>query len=163
MDYADRARSAVAWFREGYRLQQAGELPNAASAYQRSIALYRTAEAHTFLGWTYSFQGRLDEAIAECRKAIEVDPDYGNPYNDIGCYLVQLGQESAAIDWLQRAKQAPRYAARCYPFFNLGAIFERQGRQRDALREYRRALELAPDYLQARNALARVARRLGLP
>src|SRR2546430_7197875 len=53
--------------------------------YQQSIDVHPTAEAHTFLGWTLSFQGRLEEATRECLKAIEVDPDFGNPYNDIGC------------------------------------------------------------------------------
>src|SRR5688500_19484746 len=44
---------------------------------------YPTAEAHTFLGWVYSFQKRYDEAIAECLEAIRVDETLGNPYNDI--------------------------------------------------------------------------------
>jgi len=61
-----------------------GELDPAIELYRRSIEVCPTAEAHTFLGWTYSFQGRLDEARAECLKAIEVDPHFGNPYNDIG-------------------------------------------------------------------------------
>ena len=34
--------------------------------YKRSLATYPTAEAHTFLGWTYSWMGRIDEAIEEC-------------------------------------------------------------------------------------------------
>jgi hypothetical protein len=45
---------------------------------QQSIACQPTAEAHTFLGWTYSFMGRLDDAIAECH-ATETDPTFGNP------------------------------------------------------------------------------------
>ena len=43
--------------------------------YQRSIDVYPTAEAHTFLGWALSVQGRLDEATDECRRAIEIDPN----------------------------------------------------------------------------------------
>ena len=53
--------------------------------------LYPTAEAHTFLGWVYSFQSRYDEAIAECLEAIRVDETLGNPYNDIGSYLLAKG------------------------------------------------------------------------
>ncbi|NIO09761.1 MAG: tetratricopeptide repeat protein, partial [Deltaproteobacteria bacterium] len=45
---------------------------------------FPTAEAYTFLGWTYSFMGQLNEAIEECQRAITLDPDFGNPYNDIG-------------------------------------------------------------------------------
>src|SRR5438093_1411996 len=36
----------------------AGDLDAAIETYRRSIATCPTAEAHTFLGWTYSFQGR---------------------------------------------------------------------------------------------------------
>ena len=57
----------------------AGELDRAIEAYRRSIEVHPTAEAHTYLGWTYSFQGKLDEAMAECMRAIEIDPEFGNP------------------------------------------------------------------------------------
>jgi len=51
-----------------------GELEQAVELYKKSIEAFPTAEAYTFLGWTYSFMGRVDDAIAECHKAIEVDP-----------------------------------------------------------------------------------------
>ena len=47
--------------------------------YQASLAELPTAEAHTFLGWVYSFDRRYDEAIAECKRAIAVDATFGNP------------------------------------------------------------------------------------
>jgi len=70
---------AIDLWREAYRHQMAGELDRAVALYQESIRVCPTAEAHTFLGWTYSFQGRLDEATRECHLAIELDPDFGNP------------------------------------------------------------------------------------
>jgi Tfp pilus assembly protein PilF len=160
MDYADRVKPALAWFRKGYALQRAGDLQGAVAAYQRSIALYPTAEGHTFLGWAYSFEGRIGEAIAECEKAIAVDPDFGNPYNDIGVYLIQLGKEAQAIPWLKKAMEAPRYECRCYPHFNLAGILERKGQLQDALVQYRKALDLEPSYAQARLAIARIVTRL---
>jgi tetratricopeptide (TPR) repeat protein len=60
--------------------------------YQASLAEAPTAEAYTFLGWAYSFERRFDEAIAHCKRAIATDPSLGNPYNDIGCYLIEMGQ-----------------------------------------------------------------------
>ncbi|MGA2847071.1 MAG: tetratricopeptide repeat protein, partial [Candidatus Acidiferrales bacterium] len=71
--------------------------------YTKSLDIFPTAEAHTFLGWTYHFQGKVDEAIAECKRAIEVDPEFGNPYNDIGSYLIALGRHDEAIPWLEQA------------------------------------------------------------
>jgi tetratricopeptide (TPR) repeat protein len=104
----ERTRAIALW-RDAYRRQMAGDLDGAIETYRRSIAVWPTAEAHTFLGWTYSFQGRLEEATAECLRAVEIDPDFGNPYNDIGDYLIQQDRLDEAIPWLERAKQHGRH------------------------------------------------------
>jgi Tfp pilus assembly protein PilF len=122
-----------------YEKQMAGELETAIDLYKASIAEHPTAEAHTFLGWTYSHLGRLDDAIQECKTAIEVDPTFGNPYNDIGSYLVHQNRLEEAIPWLEKAKQAPRYEPRHFPFINLGRIYLKLGRVREANREFEQA------------------------
>ena len=100
METKDSRDLAFDLFQEAYEHQMEGELEAAIELYQRSIETCPTAEAHTFLGWTYSFQGKLDEAIEECKKAIAIDPDFGNPYNDIGAYLIEKSQHEEAIPWL---------------------------------------------------------------
>jgi tetratricopeptide (TPR) repeat protein len=82
-----KLRAILLW-QEGYRAHMDGDLERAVELYTKSIELSPTAEAYTFRGWAYSHMGRTDDAIAECHKAIEVDPDFGNPYNDIGAYLI---------------------------------------------------------------------------
>jgi tetratricopeptide (TPR) repeat protein len=77
-------REAMELFQRAYQSQLSHDYEEAIELYQRSIATYPTAEAHTFLGWVYSFQDRYDEAIEECLEAIRVDDTLGNPYNDIG-------------------------------------------------------------------------------
>jgi len=156
----ERYREAVRLLQEAYQHQMAGELDRAIALYSESIALHPTAEAHTFLGWTYSFQGRLDDAIAECKQAIAVDPDFGNPYNDIGSYLIKLGRLDEAIPWLERAMQAPRYEPRHYPHCNLGQVYWAQGLLAKARREFERALEIEPQYEAARAALEAIDRQL---
>jgi tetratricopeptide (TPR) repeat protein len=89
VEESEDLRLATALWRAAYRYQMEGELDRAIEHYQRSVAVHPTAEAHTFLGWSLSFQGRLEEATAERLRAIEIDPDFGNPYNDIGVYLMQ--------------------------------------------------------------------------
>ncbi|PYS09789.1 MAG: hypothetical protein DMG15_22940, partial [Acidobacteria bacterium] len=119
-----RQERAIRLFQEAYQHQMKKELDEAVELYKKSIEAYPTAEAHTFLGWTYSWMGRIDDAIAECLKAIDVDPSFGNPYNDIGSYLMIKRQVDAAIPWLERALQAPRYESYCYPHMNLGRAYE---------------------------------------
>ncbi len=150
----------MALWREAYRLQMAGDLDAAIARYRESIAAHPTAEAHTFLGWTLSFRGELDEAIAECHRAIAIDPEFGNPYNDIGVYLMQQGQLDEALPWLERAKHAPRYEPRQFPFLNAARIHMKQGRWWDALRELEGAVRVAPTDKSAHEALHTLRGRL---
>jgi tetratricopeptide (TPR) repeat protein len=147
-------------FREAYERQMQGELEEAIDLYKRSIDVYPTAEAHTFLGWTYSAQGRLDEAIEECKRAIEIDPEFGNPYNDIGAYLIEKEMFNEAIPWLERATRAKRYEAYHYPHYNLGRAYTAKGMMIRATEEFQKALQLAPDYVLARNALDQLKRQI---
>ena len=149
-------REALRLFNAAYEAQMGGELDEAAGLYRQSLAAYPTAEAHTFLGWTYSFMQRTDDAIAECLRAIEVDPDFGNPYNDIGAYLIEKGDPMGAVSWLRRAMNAPRYEALFYPHFNLGRVYEAERRYFDALDQYDAALRLNPRYVLAARALRRL-------
>lgn len=125
--------------------QMAGELEDSIRLYKESIALCPTADAHTYLGWAYSFQGKLDDAIAQCEIAIQLDPEFGNPYNDIGVYLMQQQQLDEAIPWLEKEKLAKRYEPRHFPHLNLGRVYVAKGMLQKALEEFRAALRLNPD------------------
>lgn len=143
-------------FEQAYQKQREGALDEAIELYHKSIEIYPTAEAYTFLGWAYSFLGRYDEAINECRKAIEIDPDYGNPYNDIGAYLIEKGKLDEAISWLEKAITAKRYESYCFPHYNLGRIWEQKGDWEKALACYENALRENANYTLARRALSRL-------
>jgi Tfp pilus assembly protein PilF len=151
-----RQERALRICQEAYQHQMNKELEEAVELYKRSIEIFPTAEAYTFLGWTYSWMGRIDDAIAECHKAIEVDPTFGNPYNDIGSYLMAKGKVDEAISWLERALQAPRYESYCYPHMNLGRAYESKRNWLRAKDEYRKALAEKRDYTPAAQGLARI-------
>jgi Tfp pilus assembly protein PilF len=135
----------MALWREGSSSLLRGELDEAIALFTLSLEAAPTAEAYTFRGWAYSFQGRLDDAIQECRKAIATDPDFGNPYNDIGCYLVEQGKGEEAIPWFERAKAAARYDPRHFPYLNLGRLRAARGEVAEALAEFEGALAENPD------------------
>ena len=156
MDEESARERAQELFQQAYQHQAKGELDRAVALYKESIAVFPTAEAYTFLGWTYSFMDQYDEAIAECLHAIEVDPDFGNPYNDIGSYLIQKGQLDEAIPWLEKATRARRYEARAFPYANLGRLYEAKRQYRQALQNYKRALGEQPDYAVALQAVGRL-------
>jgi Tfp pilus assembly protein PilF len=149
-------REAWQLFQQAYERQMKGELEEAVQLYKRSLDSHPTAEAHTFLGWTYSFMGKLDEAIEECHRAIARDPDFGNPYNDIGAYLIEKGHYDEAIPWFEQAMQAKRYESPAFPHLNLGRVHERKGNWDLAIDCYKTALALNPDYALAKRSLGRI-------
>lgn len=136
----DRLERGVRLLQRAYQRQTAGSLEDAIRLYKASIAEYPTAEAHTFLGWTYSFQGRYEDAIDQCKIAITIDPNFGNPYNDIGSYLIHLGRIDQAIPWLEQAKKAARYEPRHFPYLNLYRAYMKLGQLDRAQRELQQAL-----------------------
>ena len=156
----ENLQSAWDLLREAYQYQVGGEYDMAVELYKRSLTLHPTAEAYTFLGWTYHYQGRLDDAITECKKAIQVDPEFGNPYNDIGAYLIEKGEYDEAIPWLERALQSRRYESYHYPHYNLGRVYVYKEQYGKARQHFEKALKLCPDYTVAALALQDVRKRL---
>lgn len=159
-DQAEAWSRAMALFQDGYELQTQGQWADAMACYRQSLALHPTAETHTFLGWVLSFLKLYDEAIEQCRQAIAIDPSFGNPYNDIGAYLIEMDRLAEAIPWFERALMAPRYDARCYPLYNLGRIYEKLGDWSRAIDYYRRAVSENPAYELARSKLQALQARL---
>ena len=159
LEYSQRKPAAIKFFEAAYKAQMEGDLDVADRHYVKSIALYPTAEAFTFHGWCRSFRRLWDEAIDLCKRAIEIDAGYGNPYNDIGAYLIQKGELEEAVPWLEKALTAERYACPFFAHYNLGQIYEEFGDLAKAEDCYRHALEENPDYTLARVSLSRVLSR----
>src|SRR6202023_3002451 len=156
MPETDPRQTAAEYFQKGYEQQMAGEYRQAIDLYTRSIEAFPTAEAYTFRGGTYSFLGDYDRAIAECLQAIKVDPDFGNPYNDIGAYLIEQEKWDEAIPWFQKAIAALRYEARPYPHFNLGRVHEHKRNWQKAKECYATAYAMDKRYVAALAGLRRL-------
>ncbi len=143
---------ATRFFEQAYHLQMIGYLDRAIHYYKRSIEFHPSARTYTFLGWTYSLKGLLNKAIDHCKIAIQLDPEYGNAYNDIGAYLLTQKKLNEAIPWFEKAFKATNYVNYCYPYLNLGKIYEMKGRWDLAMDYYTNAIEENPNYEPARTA-----------
>lgn len=85
-----------------------------------------------------------------------MDETLGNPYNDIGSYLLAKGDSYGCVRWFKRALFAPRYESYAFPHFNLGRVYERRRKYLDAARHYSLALEQQPGFTEAVTALRRM-------
>ena len=159
-DSQSKIEKAGEYLRQAYQLHMIGQIEKAIELYTLSIGYHPTAEAFTFRGWAYSHEGKYDKAIEECIHAIELDPGYGNPYNDIGAYLIEIGEYDEAERWLHKALEIERYTTPHFALYNLGRVFERQGKWFEAVRQYREAFEAEPKFTVAAIAHVRLQARL---
>ncbi|MDZ4677488.1 MAG: tetratricopeptide repeat protein [Oligoflexia bacterium] len=151
--YSLKTHKAKQLVEDGKHQISIGDLDVAAETFQKSIELDASADAYTYLGWVLSLKNQTDEAIELCKKAIAIDPDFGNPYNDIGSYLIQKNLLTEAIPWLESAKKAKRYEPKHFPYLNLGRVYSAQGRIDEAITEFKIALKYAPEHQEIKKVL----------
>ena len=144
----------------GLKLVAEGKYEEARESFRKANKEWQTAESFTYWGWMEYQLGNIERAVSLCKKAIKIDPDLGNPYNDIGSYLVVLGREDEALDWFQKAIQAKNYDARHYPHINLGRIFLSRNLPVRALQEFRKALSYCPDDSAIQDAVLTISETL---
>ena len=96
-------------------------------------------------------QGKLDEAVACCRRALELAPDFAEAHNNLGVAFKEQGKLDEAVACYCRARELKPDFAEAHN--NLGVAFKDQGKLDQAVACCRRALELAPNYAEAHNNL----------
>jgi tetratricopeptide (TPR) repeat protein len=88
----------------------------------------------------FTLFGRVDEALAEARKATALDPFAGRGQEEIGIALLNARRYDEAVLELRRAIEIdPRRAG---PRWWLAVAFAEQGRFEESIAEHQRALEL---------------------
>jgi tetratricopeptide (TPR) repeat protein len=105
----------------------------------------------------YSQIEKLDQAIADYGKAIEIMPDHAAAFHDRATAYALQKKFTEALDDLSRAQfLVPRSPL---PYFNRGRVYEMMNRKNDAIAEYRKARALAPKMREPRDALKRLGAR----
>ena len=108
---------------------------------------HENSVAHAALGLALARCGRLDDALAEYRKALEIRPDDMEIHNDVGNLLTSCGQFDEAIAHFRAVlKTKPDYAEVHY---NLGSALLRKGQIDEAASHFRDALATKPDLAEA--------------
>jgi Flp pilus assembly protein TadD len=135
--------------------------------WQDTVTLFRHSLAVTsgnylgynILGLALRERGRLDEAIASYREAIEIDPGFGDAHANLSQALLEEGRaresltEAAAAARLKPDDEEAQY--------NLGTALAGQGRFEEAIEALRAAVRLKPDYAKAHANLGSALANLG--
>jgi Flp pilus assembly protein TadD len=103
------------------------------------------------LGKALARQGKLDEAISNYAKALQMAPSYAEVYFSLGVALAEQGKlEEAISNYAKALHIKPNYAE---SLNSLGFALARQGRFQEAISRYSEALRIRPDYASAHNNL----------
>lgn len=136
-------------FRTGLDWQQTGNLQEAIACYERSLSRQETAVVWTFLGWAQAETGDHHAAIAACKHAIRIDPEFGHAWNDLGAYFMETGRVDEALFALKRALRSKCFDSPHLAHMNLARYYLHQGKLRRAYESARAAQEYAPGYRPA--------------
>lgn len=97
---------------------------------------------HYARGAAFGQQGRLDLAVREYRRALELDPRHSLAHNNLGLALIRLGRGEEGIAHLRAALEINPNDPRAR--FNLGGMLFRMGRLEEGVEQYERGLALDP-------------------
>ena len=110
--------------------------------------------AHTDLGLALYAQGQIDQAIAEFRAALRLRPDFAEAHNDLGVALANRGDIDGALQaFLNAVRAKPTQAPSHY---NAAVLLAKKGDTTAALEHLQLALQIDPDYTDARRELERL-------
>ena len=104
----------------------------------------RNAMARFSYGSLLMKQGKLAEAAVQLRMAVKLDPGYARAWHRLGIVRARLKDFSTAIKNLQRAAGFKALAPMV--LCDLGKVYRKQGKTREAVAQYNKAIKAAPGY-----------------
>jgi len=112
------------------------------------------------LGASLLQQGKLEEAIAEFRKAVELDPKYTAAHLHLGYAYDRKGRiEDAMAKYRTVIELEP---GNLIAHTNLGVLYDRKGLYDEAIGEFEHALRIDPANATARTNLENAKRSKGI-
>jgi tetratricopeptide (TPR) repeat protein len=117
------------------------------------------AEAHALLGLARNRLDRTEEAVASCREAIRLAPDWSYPHYALGYVLEKNNRLDEAASALEEAIRISPHTA--YFHSHLGFTRHRQGRYSDALACADEGLRIDGQHVDSLNRRAMALAALG--
>ncbi|MFC5418159.1 tetratricopeptide repeat protein [Bosea eneae] len=103
--------------------------------------------------------GRCDEAEIEALSALAMRPQEPSALNVLGCVALSRNKPNEAIGFFERVRSTQSKEPLLH--FNLGEAHRRAGALETALRHFRKAARLRPDFAEAHGQMGEMLRALG--
>lgn len=154
-------RSTFARVNLAIHYQERLALDRAIEQYEAALATDPAdAKAHSNLASALTAKGELAQAVEHCRQAIRLMPELSSAQHNYSIALLRLGRFAEAEAAARQAVRQQRENASKYrwpespdAYDSLGYALFKQGKAEEAARQYRNALQVDPDYREARRNL----------
>ncbi len=141
----NKAQAVKDYVDMGARYFQQGNYDLARARLKRALKIEPdNAKALAILGLVYQAQHEPELAEQNFRKSLDEKPDYTRGRTFYGAFLYSQGRYKDAYAQFLRASKDPDYNDRELVFVNLGETARRIGKNEEAVKAFRRALELSP-------------------
>jgi serine/threonine protein kinase/Flp pilus assembly protein TadD len=99
---------------------------------------------HLWLGTIYRSDGKYDKALEEYNKVLELDPNYGEVYNELGYLYADMRNFEKSIEHFK--KYVSLNPGDANPLDSMAEAYFLMGRLDEAIAKYKEALEVKPDF-----------------
>jgi tetratricopeptide (TPR) repeat protein len=152
---AKNPNAAIAYNNLGALLNSQKHFEEAIQYFRKALQLRpNTAEPHSNLGIALTKLGRYDEALYHFREALATKPESAAGHYHLAVLCAKMNRLDDAEQNYLLAIRYDRYHFLPEACFELGLVWERQGKRAQAAVAYGDALRIKPDYAFAHNNLA---------
>lgn len=142
---------ADAFYHLGLAYKEKKDYANAIKNFEsaRKSKTFPTSDFYISSGVAYGSAGRYPEAVADLKKAMEIDPKSFDAHNNLGIYYTDMGQIENAVSVLENASSlAPEKESVPY---NIGNAYAKAGNYNKAIEYYLKATKINDKYEDAYN------------
>jgi Tfp pilus assembly protein PilF len=107
---------------------------------------------HNNFGWTLREKGRLDEAVIEFNKSLQINPNFSDAHKNLALVLAQQDRFTEAIIHYKEVVRLNLNSA--YAHNNLAQALLEDKKVSQAVRHFTEAIQLKPDWAHPANSLA---------
>jgi adenylate cyclase len=148
----------LGWYHKGladrYGISPQENIKKAFMLAQKALSIDEADSfAHTLMGSIYLLMRKYEEAISSGKRSIELQPNDAVAHALLGVTLTYAGRVDEAIAHLKqgmRLNPFPPY----YYYYTLGQCYSQNGQYEDALAEFKKALQRAPNAAHIHISLA---------
>ncbi len=141
--YSNQASVANTALTSGINFYQDKKYDRAAQAFKYAAALNPSlTEAYTYLGYSYSSQGKTKEAISAFKQSLKMDKTQDTLYTTIANLYLQQGQKSDAMQILKDGIKQNKLNTPAY--YTLGQLQAQAGDYASAETSFQQVIKLEP-------------------